>query len=61
MNQASYDADWKAQKLTASQYDGRFRKDDAEYARMLKVLADALRAPATDLSAVAPRAKAERP
>jgi hypothetical protein len=45
VDQASYDADWKAQKLTESQYNERFRKDDAEYARMLKILADALRAP----------------
>jgi hypothetical protein len=58
VDQASYDAEWKAQKLTEAQYNQRFRKDDAEYARMLTVLADALRAPpATDLSAVAPRAE----
>ena len=48
VDQASYDADWRAQKLTESQYNERFRKDDAEYARMLNVLADALRAPATE-------------
>ena len=55
---ASYDADWKAQKLTEAQYNERFCSDDAEYARMLNLLADALRAPATDLPG-APRAKAE--
>ena len=48
VDQASYDADWKAQKLTEAQYNERFRKDDAEYARMLTVLADAVREPATE-------------
>jgi hypothetical protein len=43
VHQASYDGDWKGQKLTESQYNERFGKDDAEYARLLQVLTDALR------------------
>ena len=50
VDQASYDADWKRQKLTELQYNERFRKDDAEYARMLNALIEALRAPATSSS-----------
>ena len=46
--QTSYDADWKGQKLTESQYSEQFRKDDAEYARMLNALIEALRTPATE-------------
>jgi len=48
VDQASYDADWKGQKLTESQYNERFLKDDAEYARMLNVLIEALRKPGTE-------------
>jgi hypothetical protein len=45
MDQASYDGDWKGQKIAESEYNQRYAKDDAQYARMLKVLADALRSP----------------
>lgn len=48
VDHVSYDGDWKGQKLTESQYNDRFRKDDAEYSRMLNVLTDALRGPTTE-------------
>lgn len=47
VNQASYDADWKGQTLTESQYNERFRRDDTEYARMLNALIEALRTAVT--------------
>jgi hypothetical protein len=46
-DQCSYDGDWKEQQLTESQYNERFREDDAQYAHMLNVLVNALRGPAT--------------
>jgi len=38
----SYDGKWEAQKLTEEDYNARFSRDDARYARMLKVLMTAL-------------------
>jgi hypothetical protein len=38
----SYDGKWETQKLTEEDYDARFSRDDTRYARMLKVLAEAL-------------------
>ena len=38
----SYDGKWETQKLTEEDYNARFSRDDARYARMLKVLAEAL-------------------
>ena len=37
-SQVSFDGDWKRQKLSRSQYDVRFKKDDERYARMLAAL-----------------------
>jgi hypothetical protein len=38
----TYDGDWQAQKLTEAKYAERFAADDAEYARMLVALGEAL-------------------
>ena len=38
----SYDGKWDSQKLTEGEYNVRFTRDDARYARMLKVLTTAL-------------------
>jgi hypothetical protein len=38
----SYDGKWESQKLTEVEYGERFSRNDAEYARMLKVLTTAL-------------------
>lgn len=39
----SFDGKWDAQKLSEADYNAKFSKDDARYARMLKVLATELR------------------
>ena len=38
----SYDGKWEAQKLTEGEYSVHFTRDDARYARMLKVLTTVL-------------------
>jgi hypothetical protein len=42
VSSVSYDGKWEAQKLTEGEYNVRFTRDDARYARMLKVLTTAL-------------------
>jgi hypothetical protein len=42
--QVNYDGDWKAQRMSESDYRQRFQTDDAEYAAVLQGLLDALTA-----------------
>jgi hypothetical protein len=42
--QTIFDGDWKKQKISKSEYEERLRKADAEYSKMLSVLAARLRA-----------------
>lgn len=42
-----FDGKWDAQKLTETAYTAKFAKDDARYARLLKVLATELRKKST--------------
>lgn len=37
-NQVSLDGDWKRQRLSRSEYERRFKKDDERYARILGAL-----------------------
>jgi hypothetical protein len=43
-----FDGKWDAQKLTETAYNEKFAKDDARYARILKVLATELRKKTTE-------------
>ena len=43
----AFDGKWDAQKLTEDEYNARFSNDDARYARLLKVLRNALARKAT--------------
>ena len=43
-DQMAFDGDWKAKKVAEADYEARFSADDAEYARMLTILADAIKA-----------------
>ena len=43
-----FDGKWGDQKLSESDYDARFAKDDARYARLLKIIATELRKKTTD-------------
>jgi hypothetical protein len=45
--QTVFDGNWRRQKLSRSEYEQRVQKADAEYARLLGVLAQGLRASAT--------------
>ena len=40
-DQVAYDGDWRAQKMSESDYQEQFRKDDERYAKMLASLAAA--------------------
>ena len=42
-NQTVFDGDWKKQKMSKTAYEERLRKADAEYSRMLSLLAERLR------------------
>jgi hypothetical protein len=44
----SYDGKWFTQKLSEEDYNARFSRDDARYARMLKVLTTALNRKTTE-------------
>jgi hypothetical protein len=44
---AAYDGDWAAQRVDESDYHRRFARDDGEYAHMLQMLVEALKAPPT--------------
>jgi hypothetical protein len=57
IDQMSYDGQWKQHKLTEREYTARFDKDEAAYARLLSVLADALQkaASTTEPPALPPR------
>jgi hypothetical protein len=44
----SFDGKWEAQKLTEAAYNARFDSDDAQYARLLSVLSNALARKATN-------------
>jgi hypothetical protein len=44
----SFDGKWEAQKLTEEAYNARFDRDDAQYARLLNVLSNALARKATE-------------
>jgi hypothetical protein len=43
-----FDGKWDAQKLTEADYNAKFAKDDARYAKLLKVLATELRKKTTE-------------
>lgn len=40
-DQVAYDGDWRAQKMSESEYQEQFKKDDERYAKMLAALAAA--------------------
>jgi hypothetical protein len=46
-DQTMFNGDWKAQKLTETEYKKRFADQERAYADMLGVLIDALRSTAT--------------
>jgi hypothetical protein len=45
--QTIFDGDWKRQKLSKEDYENKLQKADAEYTRMLTLLADRLQSAST--------------